>query len=108
VVVVTHEAPEDWAHPGFTFVDGVESAIAQASNVAGDKDVAIASPTIAQQALNAGLLDEISVDLVPVLFGAGIRFFGDLAQGHVLLDDPEVVQGIRVTHLTYRVRKPVS
>jgi dihydrofolate reductase len=108
VFVVTHAAPGDWPHPGFTFVtNGVASAIKQASEVAGDRCVTIASPDIAQQAMTAGLLDEISVDLVPVLFGGGIRFFGELA-GHVLLEDPEVVPGTRVTHLTYRVRKPVS
>jgi dihydrofolate reductase len=109
VFVVTHQAPEGWPHSGFTFVtDGVESAVAQAAEVAGDKCVTIASPDIAQQVLRAGLLDEISVDLVPVLFGQGIRLFGDLLDGHVMLEDPEVVQGTRVTHLTYRVRKPLS
>lgn len=108
VVVVTHQVPTDWPHPDapFTFVtDGVASAIARAEAIAGDKVVAIASPTIAQQALDAGLLDEISVDLVPVLFGAGIRFFGELADGHVMLENPDVVIGDRVTHLTYRVRR---
>ena len=108
VVVLTHKAPEDWPHDGFVFVtDGIESAVEAARKLAGDKHIAIASPTVAQQALDAGLLDEISVDLVPVLFGRGIRFFGDLP-GHVLLDDPEVVQGTRVTHLTYRVRKTAA
>ncbi|MEV4315719.1 dihydrofolate reductase family protein [Actinocrispum sp. NPDC049592] len=105
VVVLTHKAPEDWPHDDFVFVtDGIESAVAAARKLAGDKHISVASPTVAQQALTAGLLDEISVDLVPVLFGRGIRFFGDLP-GHVMLDDPEVVQGTRVTHLTYRVRK---
>lgn len=108
VVVVTHEAPTDWPHPDapFTFVtDGVPSAIARAKEIAGDKVVVIASPTIAQQALDAGLLDELSIDLVPVLFGEGIRFFGELADGHVMLENPDVVVGDRVTHLTFKVRR---
>lgn len=104
VFVVSHR-PADIDVP-FTFVaDGVASAIEQAKAAAGGKDVAIASPAIAQQALNAGLLDEISIDLVPVLFGAGVRFFGDLADGHAELENPTIVQGDRVTHMTYRVRR---
>jgi dihydrofolate reductase len=108
VFVVTHRGPDDWPHPEapFTFVtDGVESAIAQAKATAGDKNVAIASANIAQQCLNAGLLDEICVDLAPVLLGKGIPFFTKLAGAPVLLDNPEVVQGDRVTHLTYRVQR---
>lgn len=76
VYVVTHAAPEDWAHPEapFTFVtDGVESAVRQAAVTAGDKIVAIASASIAQQCLVAGLLDVIHLSLVPVLLGEGIR-----------------------------------
>lgn len=65
----------------------------------------IASANIIQQALNLGLVDEICVSLVPVLFGAGIRYFGDLVDGHVLLNDPTVVQGKRALHLRYIVRR---
>lgn len=78
-------------------------AIAQAKAVAGDKDVSIASPSIAQQALNAGLLDVITVDLAPVLLGAGTPYFARLASTPVRLDDPEIRPGSRVTHLRYRV-----
>ena len=60
---------------------------------------------MAQQALNAGLLDEVHIDLVPVLLGEGIPFFDRLRTSPVLLDDPVVVHGERVTHLTYRVRR---
>jgi dihydrofolate reductase len=108
VFVVTHEAPSDWAHPDapFTFVtDGVESAIAQAKAVAGDKKVAIASPTIVRQGLDLGLIDTIHVDLVPVLLGRGIPFFGELAKAPVLLEGPTVVEGEGVTHLAYKVRR---
>jgi dihydrofolate reductase len=107
VFVVTHRAPEDWPHRDapFTFVtDGVESAVAQARKVAGEKVVSVASPTITQQCLNLGLLDAIAVDLVPVLLGKGIRFFDNLAQAPVLLEDPTVIEGRRVTHLYYQVR----
>jgi len=108
VFVVTHRVPtpQEFPHPDapFTFVtDGVESAIAQAKMTAGDKDVSIASPSIAQQALNAGLLDVITIDLAPVLLGSGTPYFARLASTPVRLDEPEVRRGSRVTHLRYRV-----
>ena len=65
----------------------------------------IASPDIVRQCLDAGLLDAISVDLVPVLLDRGIRFFDHLASFPITLEGPRVVQGTRVRHLTYRVRK---
>jgi dihydrofolate reductase len=108
VFVVTHSVPDGWPREGapFTFVtDGVESAVAQAKALAGDKVVAVATPTITQQCLNAGLLDVIRVDLVPVLLGKGIRWFDNLSHAPVMLDDPEVTEGLRVTHLAYRLRK---
>jgi dihydrofolate reductase len=108
VFVVTHRVPtrEEFPHPDapFTFVtDGVESAIAQAKRVAGEKDVSIASPSIAQQALNAGLLDAITVDLAPCLLGSGTPYFARLASTPVRLGDPTVRQGSRITHLRYPV-----
>jgi dihydrofolate reductase len=107
VFVVTHRPPTDWDHPDapFTFVtDGVASAVAQAKAFAGDRDVSVNPGTIAGQALVAGLVDEVRVDLVPVVFGAGVRYFGDYAGSPLLLEDPEVVQGDRVLHLRYRLR----
>ena len=108
VFVVTHTAPQGWPHDDapFTFVTegGVEQAVAQAKAVAGDKIVAIASANVAQQCLNAGLLDAIAVDLVPVLLGEGIRFFDHLSEAPVKLENPRVVEGNCVTHLYYRVR----
>ena len=107
VVVVTHTVPEGWPRDDapFTFVtDGVESAVAKAKAIARDKIVAVASPNITQQCLNLGLLDEIRVDLVPVLLGDGIRFFDNLRETPIMLEDPEVTEGLRVTHLSYRVR----
>jgi dihydrofolate reductase len=109
VVVVSHRPPPDDAEQRFprtTFTGRVPDAITAAKHLAGvDKFVTIASANIIQQALNLGLVDELCISLVPVLFGTGIRYFGDLVGGHVTLDDPVVVQGARALHLRYRVRR---
>ena len=108
VVVVTHRAlPDDAAtrFPRTTFTGSVEEAIATASELAGDKFVTIASADIIQQALRLNLVDELWVSQVPVLFGAGVRYFGDLVGGHVMLEDPIVVQGVRALHLRYVVQR---
>jgi dihydrofolate reductase len=101
--VVTHRPVQDWPHPVTFVTDGVPSAIEQAKQVAGDKDVSAASTTIVQQCLDAGLLDEIEVNLVPVLLGEGIPFFANLAKAPVRLSDPEVIEGRGATHLRYQV-----
>ncbi len=103
--MVTHAILEDWPRDDapFTFItDGIESADAQAKRLAGDMVVAVATPTITQQCLDAGLLDAISVDLVPVLLGQGIPFFANLRDTPVMLENPSVTAGTRVTHLFYR------
>jgi len=108
VVVVTHRRPpEDAAarFPRTRFTGSVEEAIATAKEVAGEKFVTIASAGIIQQALNLGLVDELCVSLVPVLFGTGVRYFGELVGGHVMLEDPAVVEGARALHLRYPVRR---
>lgn len=100
--------PKGWPRDNvpFTFVtEGVERAVAQAKEVARDKIVAVATPSITQQCLNLGLLDEIRVNLVPVLLGDGIRFFEKLQGTPIMLDDPAVTASTRVTHLQYRVQK---
>ncbi len=108
VVVVTHSVPDGWPREDapFTFVtDGIESAIEKAKAIAGDKVVGVNGGTIARQCLNAGLLDEIWVDLVPVLLGGGTPFFDELTGAPVELEGPvSVVEGTDVTHLRYRVR----
>jgi dihydrofolate reductase len=109
VFVVTHRPPADWDFPDapFTFVtDGVAGAVAQAKAFAGDKDVSVSPGNVGGQALAAGLVDEVRVDLVPVVLGAGVRYFGDYGGSPLLLENPEVVQGDRVTHLRYRLRNP--
>jgi len=108
VVVVTHRPPPVDAttrFPRTTFTGSVEEGIREAKAIAGDRFVTIASADIIRQAVNLGLVDEIAISLVPVLFGAGVRYFGDLVGGHVLLDDPIVVQGRRALHLRYPVRR---
>ena len=108
VVVVTHRSRPEWVKEEWpvTFVtDGLESAIEQAKVIAGGKNVTVASATIAQQCLNAGLLDEIHIDLVPFLLGDGVRLFEHLKVAPVALDDPEVTIGQGVIHLTYHIKK---
>ncbi len=107
VVVVTHDPPADAAErwPRTTFVDGVEAAVAKAREIAGDKNVTIASADVVQQALELDLVDEVCVSLVPVLFGEGIPYFAKLERGHLMLEDPAVVQGKRALHLVYPVRR---
>jgi dihydrofolate reductase len=112
VVVVTHEVPTSWveAHPGapFHFVtDGVEAAVATAQEIAGDRVVAVTAGTIAGQCLELGLLDEVAVDLVPVVMGGGRPFFGAVALEDVTLGDPTTcLQGDRVTHLLFPATPP--
>jgi dihydrofolate reductase len=104
VVVVTHSAPADWPHTEtFTFVDDVERAIAVAKEAAGDKDVVVASAKIAQQCLEAGLLDAVHVDLVPVFLGEGVRWFENLGKSAIRLGNPTVIEGNGVTHLAYSI-----
>lgn len=112
VFVVTHQPPADWDYPDapFTFVtDGVRSAIEQAKAFAGDRDVSVTGGNIAGQALAEGLVDQVSVALTPVVLGTGKPFFGAfgaLAEGPLLLENPTIVEGNRVTHLDFQVRKP--
>ena len=106
--VVTHTAPQEWVREGspFTFVtDGVESAVRQAKEAAWDKNVAVSSANIMQQCLKAGLLDEIRIDLVPVLLGAGVRLFDHLGATPIALERTRVVEAPGVTHLRFRVVK---
>ena len=102
-VVVTHRPPEDRpaADDNFVFVTGgIEAAVAKAREIAGDKDVGVNGGQVARQCLEAGLLDEVHVDLVPVLLGGGTPFFGGLGTGPVQLDGPvSVIEGTGVTHL---------
>ena len=107
VVVVSHRppGPEAAAHPLVTYVnDGIESAMAQAKALAGDKDVYVHGAYTAQRALEAGVLDELEISQVPVLFGDGRRLF-DLLPSRVELEVVRVIDTPEATHLRYRVRR---
>jgi dihydrofolate reductase len=106
--IVTHHIPQEWVKEGspFTFVtEGVESAIHQAKKVAGEKNVIICTASILQQCLNAGLMDEIHVDVAPLLLGKGVRLFDHLNIDPINLEIMRVVDVPSVTHLSYRVVK---
>jgi dihydrofolate reductase len=106
--VVTHTVPQEWVYAGspFEFVtDGVESAVQQAKAVAGEKDVAVMAASIVQQCIGAGLLDEIVVNLVPVLLGDGVRLFEHLGATPIELQSTGVIEAPGVSHLKFRVVK---
>jgi dihydrofolate reductase len=106
VFVVTHHerAPITRGATTYTFVDGIEQAIRQAQDAAGGRDVQVAGGgDVAQQALNAGLLDELLIHVAPMLLGGGVRLF-DEARPEVDVEIARVVASEGVTHLSYRVR----
>jgi dihydrofolate reductase len=105
--VVTHEPREELAMRSatFTFVtDGIETALTLAQAAAGDRSVLImGGPSTAQQFAKARLVDEIRLQLVPVLLGAGTRLFDHLDTGHIELQPTAVIESPQVIHLRYRV-----
>jgi len=106
--VLTHQIPAGWPRPNSTvhFVtDGLESAVKQAKAAAAGKSVAVHGADTIQQLLNAGLLDEISVDIAALFLGSGVRLFDALADTPRFLGNPKVIAGVGVTHLRYPVRK---
>lgn len=107
VVVVSHRPrPGGW-HPGasYHFAGDVAAAISKARELAGDRTVALAAGDVGGQALALGLVDEVAMDVVPVVFGSGKRYFGPVGAQHLLEDPHTVIQGDRVLHLRYRVRR---
>jgi dihydrofolate reductase len=110
VFVLTHYTRATVPKQGgttFTFVeDGIESAIEQAKAAAGEKNVSVAGGASAiQQALRAGLVDELELHVAPLLLGSGTRLFGDLGPDDAALERVDVAGSPNVTHITYRVRK---
>jgi dihydrofolate reductase len=110
VFVLTHHARETVTKAGgttFTFVTGgIDVALEQARAAAGDKDVAIAGgASVVQQALEAGLLDELQIHVTPVLLGGGVRLFGELGTEGIKLESTRVIESPTVTHVRYRVVK---
>ena len=105
VFVVSHAVPGGWPRtnsPTSFYPDAI-SALEAAQKEAGERAVSVHTPALTRQYLDAGLLDEITVSLVPVLLGAGTSLFGAQVVTPVRFSDPEVVEGRGVTHLTYRV-----
>ncbi len=108
IVVMTHTIPQEWVKEGspFTFVTGgIESAIEKAKQIAGDKNIVIGAPSVVKQCLEAGLLDEIHIDLVPVLLFNGVSLFDHLGIPPVDLKITEVNPTLEVIHLTFEVVK---
>ena len=110
VFVLTHQVRRPWERPGgttFHFVnDGIESALRQAREVAGGKDIRIAGGADAiVQYLNAGLVDEFAIALAPVFFGEGVRLFDGIERRKVSLEIVDAIHSPLVTHLRYAVAK---
>jgi dihydrofolate reductase len=109
--------PDDWrpkglhpVHPrerqaSYYFIGDVAQAIAKAKEVAGERTVAVAAGDVGGQAFALGLVDEVAMDVVPVVFGSGKRYFGSVDAQHLLEDPHTIIQGDRVLHLRYRVRR---
>jgi len=105
--ILSHNVPAGWPRPNSTvhFVtDGIESAVKQAKTAARGKSVGVHGADTIQQLLNAGLLDELSIDIAAVLLGSGIRLFDNLVGAPVVLGNPRVIQGVGVTHVRHAVR----
>ncbi len=108
IVVMTHAVPREYAGKAsvFTFVsDGAVSAVAAAKRLAGEKNVTVGTASVIQQCLQAGLVDEIRIDLAPVLLGGGVRLFEHLGPRPNQLERTRVIQAPNVTHLLFRVLK---
>jgi dihydrofolate reductase len=107
LVVVSHRPKPDGWHPeaDVPFFDDVGAAIEEAKRRAGDRVVAVCAGNVGGQALALGLVDEVAMDVVPVVFGTGKRYFGPVDSQHLLQDPSVVIQGDRVLHLRYAVRR---
>ena len=106
IVVSRRPKPEGW-HPeaDVPFFDDVAAAVGEARRRAGDGVVAVCAGDVGGQALALGLVDVVAMDVVPVVFGRGKRYFGDIDSQHLLEDPDVVVRGDRVLHLRYPVRR---
>lgn len=105
-VIVSHSVPQDIPDGSvYSFVDNIEGALKTAKKLAGDKAIYIAGANIARQFIQRGLVDELSIHLVPVLFGSGTRLFEHLNSKHISLETIEVIQTKEAIHLRFRVVK---
>jgi dihydrofolate reductase len=110
VFVVTHRGRDPWIRPGgttFTFVtEGIQGALARARAAAGDRDVRVAGgANIIQQFIKAGVIDEVTIHLAPVLLGEGVRLFDHIGAGDMPLEQLDVLPSASVAHVRYRVAK---
>ena len=107
IFVLSRQEPgidtEQW--PLVTYVDDVTTAMSRAKEAAGDKNVLVHGAATAQLALGAGVLDELELHVIPVLFGQGRRLFDNLDPKQIELERTRVLEGDGVTHLHYRVRR---
>ena len=105
-IIVSHNAPKDMPKNGvYVFVDSIGSALVEARKVAGNKNIGLQGGKVAQQFIAQGLVDEIFIHLVPVLFGSGTRMIDNLDSKHIKLESTEVIQTKEATHLRFRVIK---
>lgn len=106
VVVSRRPPPEGWdPEAPYHFVDGIEAAVAKARELAGGRTIEVAAGDVGGQFLAAGFVDEVRMDVVPVVLGSGKRFFGSVDAPHLLNDPDVIIQGNRVLHLRYGVRR---
>ena len=105
-VVVSHSVPGDIPDGSvYSFVNGIEAALETAKQLAGDQDISVTGSLVGKQFLKLGLVDEVSIHLVPVLFGSGTPLFGDLDSKHISLEPVEVIETAEVIHMRFRVVK---
>ena len=107
VVVVSHRPkPEGW-HPeaSYHFVGSATAAIGKAQELAGERTIAVNAGDVGSQIFAAGLVDEVAMDVVPVVFGSGKRYFAGIDAQHLLEDPHVVIPGNRVLHLKFKVRR---
>ncbi|MGW6277966.1 dihydrofolate reductase family protein [Kribbella sp. NPDC055071] len=102
IFVLTHEPPAESPYPNVKFVSDIETAITEAKAAAGDRDVLVHGAYTAQKALEAGVLDQLQLDQVPVLFGRGLRLFDVLPQ-QIELEVVRVIDTPAATHIRYRI-----
>ena len=106
VIVLSHSMPDEVPAGGvYTFVDSVDAAFEKAQQAAGDKDIGVQGPDTARQLIQQGLVDEIFVHLVPVLFGSGTRLFEQSDGEHTALEIIEVIQTAEAIHMRFRLVK---
>jgi len=102
--VLSHSVPDDVPEGGvYTFVVDLETALGRARATAGDKNISVMGADVGRQCIDAGVIDEISVHLVPVLFGSGTPLLGEGVGEHVTLEFVGVSESPHATHLRYRV-----